>query len=266
MRRNLLITMLCVFVLMITAKAQEITFSYDFDNNSFDGWTGYDADGDGYTWMLDNSTFFGGFNETYGLYSSCYTNGELTPDNYLFTTDTYKITTTSVFYFMHRQSNDVYYQENIGVIISEDGINFLEIWSKKYEEPYPNNKWAEEYIDLSEYAGKKMYIGFRHHDCNGFTANGIRIDNVKLLSEGDDESINEKNIAFEVYPNPVEDRLVISSDKNIEKVSIYTLNGIMISEMKYDNEGIDVSELKSGVYMLMINDGKETSVRKMLKR
>lgn len=261
MKKTLLLA-LCVFGLLMT-NAQETTFSYNFDNNSFDGWTGYDADGDGYTWVLDNSTFSGGFNETFGLYSSCYTNGELTPDNYLFTTDTYKITSTSRLYFMHRQSNQVYYQENFGVIISEDGINFLEIWSEKYTEPMPGDKWAEATVDLSEYAGKNLYIGFRHHDCDGFTANGIRIDNVELLSDG--ESITENIVTFNIFPNPVENQLMINTKENIENVTIFTANGQMIYEGNY-NEGIDVSEFKAGVYFVKIMTNNREVIERFVKK
>lgn len=48
MKKRLLFA-LCLTALFVGANAQETTFSYDFDNNSFDGWSGYDADGDGHT-------------------------------------------------------------------------------------------------------------------------------------------------------------------------------------------------------------------------
>ncbi|MBQ8221813.1 MAG: choice-of-anchor J domain-containing protein [Bacteroidales bacterium] len=263
MKKTLLIVM-CLLPLLASLNAQETTFSYNFDNNSFDGWTGYDADGDGYTWELHDSSISGGYDGSYGLYSSCYTNGELTPDNYLYTTDTYKITSTSRLYFMHRQSDLVYFQENFSVIISEDGVNFLEIWNEKYTEPMPGDKWEEATVDLSEYAGKNLYIGFRHHDCNGFTANGIRIDNVELLSEG--ESLEDNTITFNIYPNPVESQLIISTEENIENIGIFTLNGQIIYEGNYDKKGIDVSEFKAGVYFIKIMTNNREVVERFIKK
>ena len=64
MKKTLLIA-LCL-IAFFNVQAQETTFSYNFDNNSFDGWSGYDADGDGYTWELHNSTISGGFEGSYG--------------------------------------------------------------------------------------------------------------------------------------------------------------------------------------------------------
>ena len=264
MKRNLLIMMCCVFGLLMTINAQEITFKYDFNDNSFNGWVGYDADGDGHQWELHNSTVSGGMDGTYGVYSSCYNGGELTPENYLYTEDAYLITETSKLHFFHCQSDLVYFAEKFGVILSEDGINFLIVWHTTYTEPQADGKWGEEFVDLSEFAGKNMYVGFLHYDCSGATANGIRIDNVELMSDG--VSIAENNISFEVYPNPVENKLVINADKEIENVSIVAMNGVVLYEGIYNKEGIDVSELNAGVYFVNVRKGNETIVRRFVKK
>ena len=261
MRKTLLLA-LCLFGLF-TTNAQETTFFYDFNDNEFTGWQGYDADGDGYTWELHNSTISGGMNNSYGGYSSCYMSGELTPENYLYTTEQYLITETSQLHFNHCQSDLVYFEENFGVIISEDGINFLVIWSKRYTEPYPDGQWGEEFIDLSEFAGKNMYIGFLHYECSGATANGIRIDNVELINT---ESIAEKAVSFNVYPNPVENQLVISSEENIETISIYNLNGIMVYSGEYNAEGIDIMNLETGVYFVNIKTESYDIIRRIVKK
>lgn len=263
MKKRLLFA-LCLTALFVGANAQETTFSYDFDNNSFDGWSGYDADGDGHTWELHNSSVSGGFDGSYGLYSSCYNMGELTPDNYIYTTNSYLITSTSRLYFMHRQSDFVYYQENFGVIVSEDGLNFVEIWSMRYTEPLPNEKWSEETIDLSEFAGKNIYIGFRHYDCDGSVANGIRIDNVELISDG--ESVEENALALNVYPNPVESTLLIETNENVTDISILTANGTSVYNGNYKEEGIEVSDYKTGIYFVIINTENSNFVKKFIKK
>ena len=132
----------------------------------------------------------------------------------------------------------------------ENGINFYVVWSRRYTAPHADGKWGEEFIDLSEFAGKNMYIGFLHYDCDGFTANGIRIDNVELMSDG--VSVPEKTISFDVYPNPAENQLVISSDEKIENVTVVAMNGVVVYEGVYNNDGIDVSKLSSGVYFVNI--------------
>lgn len=262
MKKTLLLA-LCMFGLF-AANAQETTFSYDFNDNSFSGWVGYDADGDGYQWELHNSTVSGGMNGTYGVYSSCYMNGELTPENYLYTAQQYLITETSKLHFFHCQSDINYFEENFGVIVSEDGINFLIVWRKRYTEPYPDGQWGEELIDLSEYAGKNMYIGFLHYECSGATANGIRIDNVELMSEG--LAVAENNISFEIYPNPVENQLVIKADEEIDNVSIVAMNGAVVYNGIYNQAGIDVSELNDGVYFVNVKTESHDVTRKIVKR
>lgn len=261
MRKTLLLA-LCLFGLL-TTNAQETTFFYDFNDNEFTGWQGYDADGDGYNWELHNTTISGGMDGTYGVYSSCYMSGELTPENYLFTTESYLITETSQLHFFHCQSDLVYFEENFGVIVSEDGINFLVIWSKRYKEPYPDGQWGEEFIDLSEFAGKNMYIGFLHYECSGATANGIRIDNVELTSV---ESVAENEISFNVYPNPVENQLLIETEKEITNIRIFTVNGVMMYEGKYNEEGIDISGLNAGVYFVKVAIDNHEIIEKIIKK
>lgn len=261
MRKTLLLA-LCLFGL-VTINAQETTFFYDFNDNEFTGWQGYDADGDGYNWELHATTISGGMDGTYGVYSSCYMSGELTPENYLFTTESYLITETSQLHFFHCQSDMVYFEENFGVIVSEDGINFLVIWSKRYKEPYPDGQWGEEFVDLSEFAGKNMYIGFLHYECSGATANGIRIDNVELTSV---ESVAENEISFNVYPNPVENQLLIETEKEITNITIFTVNGVMMYEGKYNEEGIDISGLNAGVYFVKVAIDNHEIIEKIIKK
>lgn len=261
MRKTLLLA-LCLFGL-VTINAQETTFFYDFNDNEFTGWQGYDADGDGYNWELHATTISGGMDGTYGVYSSCYMSGELTPENYLFTTESYLITETSQLHFFHCQSDMVYFEENFGVIVSEDGINFLVIWSKRYKEPYPDGQWGEEFVDLSEFAGKNMYIGFLHYECSGATANGIRIYNVELTSV---ESVAENEISFNVYPNPVENQLLITTEKEITNITIFTVNGVMIYEGKYNEEGVDISGLNAGVYFVKVAIDNHEIIEKIIKK
>lgn len=261
MRKTLLLA-LCLFGL-VTINAQETTFFYDFNDNEFTGWQGYDADGDGYNWELHATTISGGMDRTYGVYSSCYMSGELTPENYLFTTESYLITETSQLHFFHCQSDMVYFEENFGVIVSEDGINFLVIWSKRYKEPYPDGQWGEEFVDLSEFAGKNMYIGFLHYECSGATANGIRIDNVELTSV---ESVAENEISFNVYPNPVENQLLIETEKEITNITIFTVNGVMMYEGRYNEEGIDISGLNAGVYFVKVAIDNHEIIEKIIKK
>ena len=164
-------------------------FYYDFNDGSVDDWTKIDADGDGYNFGVTSVGIFAGYDGSVGLYSSCYDGGELSPDNYFVTNKTYAITSTSFLSFLHHTSDALYTEENFGVVVSENGTDWIVVWSKKYDSNAPDddNVWPEANVSLADYAGKNVYLGFRHYNCNGSSANGIRIDNVKLyVAEGGD--------------------------------------------------------------------------------
>ena len=158
------------------------TFYYDFNDASVDDWTKIDADGDGKNWGVTSSGIYAGYEESVGLYSSCYAGDELYPDNYFVTNKTYAITSTSFLSFLHHTSDALYTEENFGVVVSENGTDWIVIWSKKYDYNAPDEDWQEANVSLADYAGKNVYLGFRHYNCNGSSANGIRIDNVRLSS------------------------------------------------------------------------------------
>ena len=78
--------------------------------------------------------------------------------------------------------------------------------------------------------------------------------------------INGKENSIEIYPNPVKDYLKISNPKKLEikKISIFSTSGQIVLEKtlgKGDlNNGLNVSELVKGIYIVQIetSEGKYT--------
>ncbi|MBO5847798.1 MAG: choice-of-anchor J domain-containing protein, partial [Bacteroidales bacterium] len=160
----------------LVANFEEIeyaqSFSDDFNDHNLDGWRTIDQDGDNYIWKIPNRNSY--------LLSETYDNSngeELYPDNYIVTTELYRITETSVFEWEVKPSNNEYFEEHYAVVFSTDNETFDIIW----EETLTSfNDFEQRALNLSEYAGQKVYIGFRHYDCDGSTAEGLMIDNVEL--------------------------------------------------------------------------------------
>lgn len=77
-------------------------------------------------------------------------------------------------------------------------------------------------------------------------------------------SINENNeVAFVIYPNPVENYVIVESIKEAE-VRIYSVNGQMVSEQTI-GEGvntIDLSNLNAGLYFMNVNNSMVKIVKK----
>ena len=72
-----------------------------------------------------------------------------------------------------------------------------------------------------------------------------------------------------VYPNPVTDRLNIDYNENISNLTVYDLSGRSVKSFTTNNSNnsIDVSDLKSGIYMLRIEtENKKVSTVKFIKK
>lgn len=81
------------------------------------------------------------------------------------------------------------------------------------------------------------------------------------------------NVRFEfldisVYPNPAENFITIQTTRSIDSISIYNLLGSKILEnMNYNqSKGLDISQLKSGIYLLHLESEGVTGVIKFIKK
>ena len=69
--------------------------------------------------------------------------------------------------------------------------------------------------------------------------------------------------SFDVYPNPVRDVLFIKSEEVLKRVKVYDITGKEISvTIDFVQKQIDLSELATGVYLVMLNDQPIRVVKK----
>ena len=140
------------------------SFFFNFDDASLAPFTLLDADGDGYKWQLENNAIG---DDTYGIasYSYVYTSAGggtyigVAPDNYIYTKESYAITSSSKMSYKIKSNG---FADKYAVVVSSDGVNFEEV----YVETYSAQVVKTVEVDLSEYAGNVLYIGFRHYDCS----------------------------------------------------------------------------------------------------
>ncbi|MBQ8759986.1 MAG: T9SS type A sorting domain-containing protein [Bacteroidales bacterium] len=85
-----------------------------------------------------------------------------------------------------------------------------------------------------------------------------------------DDTVNELELAFNIYPNPVENEIFVEADANIEEVCIYTLTGVLVVQQSTVNGqkslGINVSELNSGAYLVKVRTNDGVTVRNFIKK
>lgn len=79
---------------------------------------------------------------------------------------------------------------------------------------------------------------------------------------------NPAGIEFQLSPNPVTDILTVSSEMNIESVAIYSVLGQLIQQNQIEGQRvlIDVSALKSGLYIIQLKSGEHVSSKKFIKQ
>lgn len=156
------------------------SFFYDFNDASIEDWRVIDADGDFKNWKVSNGVGVAGVDNTGCIYSESFdmnSNSALTPNNFIVTKGLYTITENSTLSFDALPLDPYYYDEYYGVVVSADGVNFITIWEHActWEDAAD---WTHQTIDLSEYAGRNMYVGLRHFNCTNEYA--IVIDNLEL--------------------------------------------------------------------------------------
>lgn len=79
----------------------------------------------------------------------------------------------------------------------------------------------------------------------------------------DDVSLNTNSV--KLYPNPVSDRLFIESTEQVESVAIYNINGQLLKQAIETSNGIDVSNLNKGVYIIQVKTIKNAINQKFLR-
>lgn len=73
---------------------------------------------------------------------------------------------------------------------------------------------------------------------------------------------DSESISLFAFPNPVKDVVFLAGVKSGEKVAIYSANGSLVSEISYADEGIDLSSLPSGAYVISVV-GKSVKISKL---
>ncbi|MCL2064902.1 MAG: choice-of-anchor J domain-containing protein [Candidatus Cloacimonetes bacterium] len=169
--------------------AINIVLSESFEDNFFPpkDWIIIDNDGDGWNWIHvdDLPTVFG---QKLTLSQSAYHVGggywlPLEPDNYLITPQVSLMHEAIVNLRFWVRSDPSFPEETYSVMISETTPNpeqFVSIHTETFSNE--TSQWSVRNIDLSSYAGKKIYVAWRHFD--SFDMNFIGLDGVVIHSSG----------------------------------------------------------------------------------
>jgi hypothetical protein len=83
------------------------------------------------------------------------------------------------------------------------------------------------------------------------------------------EAIEELTSSFNIYPNPVNDKLYIETEMDVEEVAVYDAYGrLQVAETprRQDIVEFDVSNLNAGVYIVMIKTDAGIVTKRFVKK
>lgn len=154
--------------------------------------------------------------------------------------------------------------EKYNVLVSEtdDNLESFEMIGTTREAPY--EEWQEVTVDLSDYAGKDVYLAIQ---CVSEDAFIFMLDDIIVSKPV--SSVAENAVAMlSLYPNPATEMIVISSGGSaIEKVDIYNAAGALVySSPASDSSNFryNVSSLDAGIYFAKVETSDGAKVMRFI--
>lgn len=165
---------------------------------------------------------------------------------------------------------------NLGYTCEEDVPNY----NYKYKvvlqwDAVPNTKCYDIYVNGSLFGACNLNFYIAGSNAPGefyYQVLSVCYDNSESeLSEkcyvtiGPD-AVDENEKKFEIYPNPVENQLIIEADEKVRFVEIYNVSGLKVMEADVNDNVLNVSELISGMYFIRFTTEKGEAVRRFIKK
>ncbi|GAA4304717.1 T9SS type A sorting domain-containing protein [Aestuariibaculum suncheonense] len=96
----------------------------------------------------------------------------------------------------------------------------------------------------------------------------IIIDNIVFEYDSSLSAENFNKGTFTLYPNPAKNVVYFNTTNTISKIEVFSITGKKVLETsKFNNNAMNISSLKSGLYLLNIRDSENnTMVKKLIKQ
>jgi hypothetical protein len=139
--------------------------------------------------------------------------------------------------------------------------------------PTDLTQFVESLVDISAFAGKKIYIGlWSNRITSGSAPNSqnINIDEMAIYASVlSTKEVKTGKALSKIIENPVSSSLQIKLDaafkENNTTISVYNMGGQQILKTKY-SKNINVSEFPAGTYIVEVSDGIVSERLKFIKK
>lgn len=285
--------------------------SYGYLEDGFEGWTTFDANNDGrnHPWWHSTYHIKHGM-ETPGtdysgkghLISETYCSAAMMEytvpiDNYLISPKI-KATANSKFKFKARVHSSSFYGEHFGVAVSENGNKDASSFTTIKEWKITKEKgadWIEFGVDLSEYAGKDIYVAIRHFfteqewidSYNGYDFYALHIDDatfvdvidvstafvydnysyfsIKVDYNAPESSVDALEYDVNMLVQVVDGRILVSGAVEGSVIGFYDMCGRNVHNIVVGADAVhfDTGALGKGIYLVKVAHLNGVSVKKI---
>ncbi len=267
------ITFLLILFTSLSISAQSTVWIDDFNDEDASDWTLIDSDGDGRNWadqfQVDDNT--GNPVTPVSLISRSWEFGALTPDNWAISPaiNLSGASGTITVDYITQVSANVWDEETYSIHVGTSSdpavlINSSFSLTETLGDAGDTGSPVNHSFDISGLAGEaQVYIAFRHW--NTTNQDFISIDDVAVLAQtlsNDDFDTSEFTSRFDQLTK----QYVVSSNTKLTGLNIFNVLGQNTVSVQLNdfNAEVDLSALRSGVYIAEIKAGNATKTAKFI--
>lgn len=131
-----------------------------------------------------------------------------------------------------------------------------------------SSDWVREEIDLSDYLGQQIRVRFQLESDGGVNEDGFYFDDFQVsYNEQSGVGLDEqKGLSCKVFPNPAEDKVLLSVGQLIDsgaEVTLFDNSGKLVLKQRFDEKSnvfeLNVSELSRGFYTIVLQQADGTT-------
>lgn len=130
------------------------------------------------------------------------------------------------------------------------------------------DEWMQSTFDLSEFAGKTVYVGLRIQQSS--TSMLTLIDDIEITNaQVGNQSESVGTVGVQVYPNPATTQVNISAEAQIRSIEVMSTSGAIVyrdGNVNSNEYRLNVEKFVPGVYFIHMNSVEGSAVAKIIVR
>lgn len=148
-----------------------------------------------------------------------------------------------------------------------DGTSWKEVYFQDEDTPNHTGENEIQTIDVSTYMNSVFAVRFIYDD-EGIKANGLAIDDYKLMDTTVAGIEELSDFGFEYSPNPVANVLKLNAKEDIGQVNVYNLLGQHVLKHKPSKSSVrlNMNHLPTGAYIVHVQIENKIGTFKILKQ